>query len=175
MPTIDNFKANLKLGGFQPTNYEVELNFPGYAGSLAETEQMKFMCKAATLPASTTGIINVPYRGRDLKMAGDREFADWTVTVTQDGSFNIRDALEKWSNEITNHENIGGLSNPDDYFSTATVSALSKNGEVLKSYTFNYLWPSNIGELSMGFDQKDTLAEFECTLTYTTWEASTTS
>ena len=101
--TISDFKSKLKGGGARPNLFEVELTFPSIVGVQDENEVIensRFLVKAANLPASTIANIDIPFRGRILKIAGDRTFETWTITVLNDTSFSIRSAFEKWMNTI---------------------------------------------------------------------------
>lgn len=127
--TIDDFKGKLVGGGARPNLFEVELNFPSgldidAAGDVPE--KMRFMIKAAELPASNVGDIPVAFRGRILHVAGDRTFDPWTVTIINDVDFGIRRAMERWSNAINNHEFDSGETNPNTYQSDANVFQLGR-------------------------------------------------
>ena len=102
------------------------------------------MCKAAQLPASVVGQIDVPYRGRQMKIAGDRTYENWSVTIINDTGFEIRDAMERWQNGINSHVSNGGLTNPSDYEADLSVDQLDKAGNVIKTYTFRSAWPVNV-------------------------------
>ena len=51
-----------------------------------------FLCRSAGIPASTIGTVEVPFRGRVIKLPGDRTFESWTITVMAD---------ERWQSEHT--------------------------------------------------------------------------
>jgi hypothetical protein len=113
--TLEDFKARLIGGAARPNLFEVELTFPNFAteGTSGDnttdqtrtvSELSRFMIKTANLPASNVGVIEVPFRGRTLKIAGDRTFDVWTVTVINDVDFSIRTAFEKWMNAINKHD-----------------------------------------------------------------------
>ena len=98
---VDDFKSKIRGGGARPNLFKVTLNFPGYAGG--DVELASFMCKTGQLPASTIAPITVPFRGRQLQMAGDRTFEPWSVTIINDTDFNVRDAMERWMNGMAAH------------------------------------------------------------------------
>jgi len=172
---ISEFKKNLRGGGARTNLYRVEIDYPVFAGGEAETRRGTFLIKAASLPSSVIGVIEVGYRGRKFKLAGDRTFEEWSVTVLNDTVFDIRDALERWSNGINQNESNIGLENPEDYMSTAMVHQLNRNGDVVKSYLFQDVWPSNVGMIQLNQDDSDTVEEFEVTLQYSQWTSNTTS
>ena len=114
MANITDFVSKLKGGGARANQFKVTLPFPGYAAVGGETESMAFLCTSTQLPASTLGEITIPFRGRNVYLAGDREFAEWTTTIINDTDFSIRNAIERWSNGINNHSDNEGLVNPVD-------------------------------------------------------------
>jgi len=101
---VDDFKAKLRGGGARPNLFKATINFPGYANG--DVELTSFMCEAAQLPASTMATIIVPFRGRQLKMAGDRTFETWTPSIINDTDFNVRDAMERWMNGMNAHATV---------------------------------------------------------------------
>ena len=110
---VDDFKSKLRGGGARANLFKATLNFPAYAGG--DVELTSFLCKTAQLPQSSTNSFVVPFRGRDLKVAGDRTFEDWTVTIINDTDFTIRDSFERWMNGMNAHSANTGLTNPVDY------------------------------------------------------------
>jgi hypothetical protein len=172
---VSEFKKNLTGGGARTNLYEVEIEYPVFAGGSAETRKGTFLIKAASLPPSTLGIIEMGFRGRKFKVAGDRTFEEWSVTVWNDTSFDIRDALERWSNAINQHEANLGLENPEDYMSYAVVYQLNRNNERIKAYLLKDVWPSAVGAIQLSSEDSDTIEEFEVTLQYSEWVSSTTS
>lgn len=172
---ISDFKRNLAGGGARTNLYEVEIEFPAYAGGASETRKGTFLIKAASLPPSVLGVIEVGFRGRKLKIAGDRTFEEWSVTVINDISFDIRDALERWSNGINQNESNVGMDNPEDYMTFAVVYQLNRKGERVKAYLLKDLWPSNVGMIQLNQDDENTIEEFEVTFQYSEWVSNTTS
>tara|TARA_Y100001937_G_scaffold77675_1_gene105339 strand:- start:1184 stop:1711 length:528 start_codon:yes stop_codon:yes gene_type:complete len=170
---VDDFKSKLTGGGARPNLFKVTCNFPTYVG--ADVELASFMVKAAQLPASVLGIVEVPFRGRKLMMAGDRTFEPWTVSVLNDTDFAVRDAFEKWSNGINAHSANTGLANPTDYFADMVVEQLDNSGSVVKKYDFRGTWPSNVGAIELNYDEATAIEEFEVELQIQYWESNTTS
>jgi hypothetical protein len=170
---IDDFKSKLTGGGARANLFKCVVNFPGDANG--DVELSSFMCKAAQLPASILGMIEVPFRGRKLKMAGDREFEPWTITVINDTDFRLRDAFERWSNGINNHNANTGLVNPTDYFADLAVEQLDKDGSTVKKYDFRGCWPTNISAIEVGYENENAIEEFTVEFQVQYWEASTTS
>ena len=173
MATIDDFKAKLIGGGARANLFKATLTFPSYAQG--DTELAQFMCKAAQLPASVIGQVDIPYRGRQLKVAGDRTYENWSVTIINDTGFEIRDAFERWQNEITTHKSNTGLTNPLDYETDMLVHQLDKDGKSIKEYTFRGAYPVNISAIDVSSESADTFEEFTVELAYQYWTSNTTS
>jgi hypothetical protein len=170
---VDDFKAKLKGGGARPNLFRAIVNFPGYAGG--EVELTSFMCKGAQLPASVINVIEVPFRGRQLKVAGDRTFEPWTVTVINDTDFSVRNAMERWMNGMNAHAENTGLTNPVDYQADLIVEQLDKDGSVLKTYKFRGCFPTNVAAIDLSYESVDILEEFTVEFQVQYWEAETTS
>ena len=163
--SIEDFKAVLQGGGVRPSMCEVELTFPDTVVSdlnLA-TNEGTFLIKASQLPASNVGLIEVPFRGRKLKVSGDRNFDDWTVQVTNDVSFGLRKAFEEWSERIQNHNYALGSNNLNDYFATAIVRQLDRDGQQLRAYRFEGIWPQTVDAIHLAFDSTDEVEEYGVT------------
>ena len=123
------------------------------------------------MPASTVGIIEVPFRGRTLKIAGDRAFDTWTVTVINDTDFAIRSAMEKWMNAISKLDDATGLTDPESYQKDAIVHQLDRDGSVLRSYKFWDIFPTNISTIDLNYETTDTIEEFTVEMQVHWWEA----
>ena len=179
--TISQFKGQLAGGGVRPNLFEVELNFPNGAGQTlgfmsneatpaAENAtidnttsiagKVPFMVKAANLPASNITPVEVPFRGRILKVAGERTFDTWTVTVLNDADFQIRTSMEQWMNGISRLTNGSGEVDPTMYTADALVKQLDRNGDTLRLYNFVGLFPTNVSEIALSMDTTDTIEEF---------------
>ena len=169
--TISDFKGALIGGGARPNLFEVELTtFP--AGIGWNASDFSYMCKAATLPASNIANIDIPFRGRIFKVAGDRTIDPWTVTIINDESFNLRNAFEEWADLIAKLENNLGAADPNAYMVNAKVyqlgrgstpNAKSNSGSansVLKEYEFYNIWPSTVAAIDLSYDSTDTIEEF---------------
>lgn len=170
---VDDFKSKLKGGGARPNLFNVKMNFPAYA--LGDAELTSFMCKAAALPASTVNVITVPFRGRQLKIAGDRTFETWTVTVINDTDFAIRDAMERWMNGINSHNANTGFNDPAEYQTDLSVEQLDKDGIVLKTYNFRSCFPTSVAAIELSYETVDTVEEFTVEFQVQYWESNTTS
>ncbi len=176
--TIANFKSQLVGGGARPNLFEVELATLPEGISWPENAQRTFtyLCKAATLPASNIAQIDIPFRGRIFKVAGDRTVEPWSVTVINDENFQIRNAMEQWVEKMAKlSDNIGNV-NPNAYMVNAKVFQLGRgsspgtagntavdNGEansVLKEYEFIDIFPTAVSPIDLSYDSSDAIEEF---------------
>ena len=169
--TISNFKAALIGGGARPNLFEVEMTtLPN--GISWDADSFRYMCKAATLPASNIANIDIPFRGRIFKVAGDRTIDPWTVTIINDEGFKLRNAFEEWTDLIAKLENNLGATDPAAYMTNAKVFQLgrgsspsSKNNggtanAVLKEYEFIDIFPTAVQAIDLSYDSTDTIEEF---------------
>ena len=170
---IDDFKSKLRGGGARPNMFKATINFPAYAGG--DVELTSFLCKTTQLPQSQTNSFPVAFRGRELKVAGDRTFEDWTITVINDTDFQVRDAMERWMNGINAHAANTGLTNPIDYQADLLVDQLDRDESVIKRYTFRGAFPTSVGSIALDYDTRDQIEVFDVTFAYQYWESNTTS
>ena len=169
--TISNFKSKLTGGGARANLFEVVLTFPDAAKPAQDVlEKARFLVKGANLPASNVAQIEVPFRGRVLKIAGDRTFDSWTVTVINDTDFAIRSAFERWMNTINRLSDNTGLTNPADYQADAYVYQLDRDGSTLRSYRFFDTFPTQVGPIELSYDAQG-IQEFTVELQVQYWEA----
>ena len=179
--TLDAFKGKMVGGGARPNLFECELFFPDDAIPVNSSkdeiaDKSRFLVKAAQLPASNIAPILVPFRGRNLKIAGDRTFDPWTITIINDVDFKIRTAFERWMNLINKHEDNSGLTDPTAYQKDLFVRQLGRAAvsgstpdtasqlPVLKMYKFPGTFPTNISDIALSYDSSDTIEEFSVEL-----------
>ena len=170
---VDDFKAKLVGGGARSNLFKATVNFP--AGTGGDVELASFMCKAAQLPSSVIAPITIPFRGRQLQIAGDRTFEPWTVTIINDANFVTRNAFERWMNNINRHNANTGLTNPLDYQADMVIEQLNKAGEVVKRYDFRGTFPTNLSSIEVSYDSENQIEEFTVELQVQYWESNTTS
>ena len=169
--TISQFKSALVGGGARPNLFEVELTtLPG--GISWDADNFRFMCKSAALPAQNVASIDVPFRGRIFKVAGDRTIDTWTVTIINDEGFLLRNAFEEWSNLIADLGTNLGATDPTAYMTNAKVYQLGRgstpsskdntgtSNAVLKEYEFIDIFPTNVSQIDLSYDSSDTIEEF---------------
>ena len=169
--TISQFKSQLIGGGARPNLFEVELTtLP--AGIAWPADNFRYMCKAAQLPASVIANIDIPFRGRIFKVAGDRTIEPWSITIINDEDFRIRKAMEEWVDLIAKLENNLGATDPNAYMVNAKVFQLGRGSTpssnnnagdrnaVLREYEFIDIFPTNVSSIDLSYDSSDTIEEF---------------
>lgn len=174
---VNTFRSELTQGGARPALFEVRLSPPlgGLGGPGSDLiAKSPFMVRAAQIPSQTLGTILVPYFGRQIKLAGNRTFEDWTVTIINDEDFKIRNAVEAWQESINSH--VGNLrefptSSPSLYKSQATVTQFSKTGEALRTYKFEGFYPVAVSAIELAWDTDD-IENFTVTWAYDYWTVS---
>ncbi len=158
---ITDFKSKLTGGGARPNLFEVELAFPDSISIDNDVkDKSRFLVKAAALPASNITPIDINFRGRILKIAGDRTFDTWTITVINDTDFAIRSAFEKWMNVINKLSDATGFNDPAEYQEDAYVHQLDRDGSTLRTYKFFDIFPTNISQMDLSYETIDTIEEF---------------
>jgi len=175
MANISDFKAKLAGGGARANQFKVTMPFPGYASVGGEIEELAFLCRATSIPSMEITNINVPFRGRAIKIAGDRTIPSWSVTVYNDTNFKLRDAFERWQNGINNMSDNEGLTNPVDYQVDAFLDHLDRNGNTIKSYTLRGVYPTGIAGIPLDYEEAGVIEQFEVTLEYQFFDARTTT
>ena len=175
--TLSNFKSRLATGGARPNLFEASITFPQEMNSFWDNtiqEDFQFFCKATSMPASSIGVVDVPFRGRILKVAGDRTFEPWSVTVINDESFDIRQTFEQWAELINGIEDGSGAVAPSEYMGSGTIRQLGRTdigtrevgstaSGVLYTYTVQDIWPSEIGSIDLSYESSDAIEEFTVT------------
>ena len=184
--TIQDFKSALVGGGARPNLFEVTIPNPPTGVNL--TENFPILCKAAALPASNIASIDVPFRGRTFKVAGDRTFDTWTITIINDQDFLIREAMELWMQSIGQYADASGLTDPSDYMKNALVkqfkrgksnlgkglaNATGSGLEVAATYKFYDIFPTNVSAIDLSYDSSDTIEEFTVEFQVQYWTPST--
>ena len=170
---VDDFKSKLTGGGARANLFKATVNFPSYVNP--DMELTSFLCKGVQVPSSTIAPIAIPFRGRQLQMAGDRTFEPLSLTIINDSDFQVRNAFESWANGINNFATNTGLANMNDYISDVVVEQLNKAGEVTKKYDFRGCWPSSISTIDLNYDSENTIEEFTVELQVKYWESNTTA
>ena len=174
MANIADFKSQMIGGGARPNQFRVELTFPTYVPlGVVAGQRAQFLCRSAQLPASTIEPITVLYRGRPVNFAGERSFQPWTVSIYNDTTFNIRNALEIWQTGIQNYSTTDGRTNPTSYQVDLNVHQLDRGGAIIKSYKFVDAMPINIGPIALDFDQQNQIEQFDVEFVYNYFTSNT--
>jgi hypothetical protein len=185
---VSTFAAQgLPYGGARASLFEVFLTLPAGVAEPTAEAQFRFVCKASSIPSSTVGQIEVPYFGRKVKMAGNRTFENWTVTVMNDEDFLVRNAFELWSSYINSHENnlrdasVIAEQGLLGYRTTAVVRHYAKTGVFAggttsgdasiptRQYSFINIFPINIGNIELNWETTDAIEEFTVEFAYDYW------
>lgn len=168
---ITDFKSKMSGGGTRSNLFEVELAFPAAVGVDAVTlDKTRFLVKAAALPASNVTPVEVAFRGRMLKLAGDRTFESWTITVLNDTDFSIRSAFEKWSNYMNRLSDNTGTTDPALYQADAFVYQLNRDGSILRAYHFYDTFPTVVSSIALDYSNEN-IQEFTVEMQVHWWEA----
>ena len=180
--SLSQFKSKLAGGGARANLFEVSIpSFPSAideawgSGDGQENGIFKFLCKATNLPASTVQPVDVPFRGRILKVAGDRTIGDWNITIINDEDFRLRTAFERWANVMSKLDDATGVTNPTSYMADAYVQQLGRGKEafaetnngndssVLRTYKFYDIFPTEISTIELSYDQANQVEQFDVT------------
>jgi hypothetical protein len=162
MATIDQFKAQLIGGGPRANRFKIFIPRAG--------DKIEFLAKAGNIPSATLGVVEVQWRGSVLKLAGDRTFENWTVSIINDVEFSARTALEAWQTEIQELGGGNGSTTTDYLISRAFVEQLGKDDSVLARYEFFNMFPVNIGAIELSHETVDSLEQFDVEFAFSHWE-----
>jgi T4-like virus tail tube protein gp19 len=173
---VQEFRAQLVGDGARPNLFNVSLIFPTIAANgSAAGQKTTFFAKSAQLPGSTLGQVPMFYFGRELKFAGNRTFADWTLTIVNDEDFVIRNSLESWMNAINSHQpNLRDPNalNQNGYTVDALVTQYSKTGPAIKAYNFVGIFPIDVAPIDLDWGSNDSIEEYSVTFAYQWWNDS---
>ena len=169
---INEIKSQMLFDGARPALFQVTIQNP--ANSVADIK-VPFMCEATAIPQAELGMVQVPYFGRMIKLAGDRTYADWQVTIINDEDFLIRNAMEEWSNKINTFQgNVRafGSASPLLYKSQAQVVQYSKTGVPIRTYQFNGIYPTLVSDIQLSWASQNEIERFQVTFAVDYWEVS---
>ena len=173
MAAIDDFKANLIGGGARANQYRVTITPPPGIAIGLDVRRASFLVTASNLPASTLGEVAVPFRGRNIYVAGDRPAPEpWSTTFFNDTDFMVRNAMERWHNGINNFADNTGVTNAADFQTDLFVEQLDRDDTILKTYIFRNAYPLTIGDIALSSAEAGELETFEVTWRYQHFEPS---
>ena len=188
LKTITQFRSKLQGGGARPNLFEVNIN--DFKFTEWDNETFQFLCKAAALPSSNIAPVEIPFRGRTLKVAGDRTFDTWAVTVINDEDFKLRSSFESWMNGISKLSDASGATNPNSYMGNATVNQLGRSPEgrfgnnnsgdgdasgggaalePLRTYYFDGIFPTEVSSIDLSYESGDAIEEYTVTFQVQYW------
>jgi hypothetical protein len=171
---VSEFRSQMQFDGARANLFDVEMNFPSFSNPGNASRKMQFQCKSAQLPGTTVGVVPVQYFGREVKFAGNRTFSDWSVNIINDEDFTVRNAFERWLNNINSHRgNVrsAAAGGPTSYGVDATVRHYGKTGKILKAYKFIGLFPTDVAPIDLDWGNNDSIEEYSVTFSYQWWEA----
>ena len=170
---VERFKSALTNGGLRPNQFAVQLSFPTYVGDAATAVQKSpFLVNIAELPGQIINPAIVLYRGREIKFAGDRIYAPWTITVLNDSQMSIRNGIEQWMNGMEDLQSKIGRLNPAEYQRNVDIFQLDRNGNTLKSYTLLDAFPVDLSPVALDFGANDQISTFTVTWQYQSFVTS---
>lgn len=172
MGTIDDFATNFGQGQ-RVSQFRVTGKFIGAGGnsSNSEDDQVQFFVKSAQFPSSNIGIIEVPYRGRKIKMPGDRVFNEWSISVLLDQENKMYDKFVAWMDALNSHSNVSSSGAVGaELKETWTVTSLAANGDPNSSVQLKNCFPTEVGTVDFNYETTDTIAEFSVTMHFDYWE-----
>ena len=173
---VDDLKGRMPLGGARANLFKITFTPPkgsGLTGNVKmNTDQLSFLCKAGALPASVVGQIDVPFRGRQLKVAGDRTFENWTATIINENDFAARNSFEQWMSLLNEHQDGTGEHREAEYYRNITIEQLNRRNEVVKTYELIDAFPVNLSAIDLSYDTTDAIEEFTVEFAYQYWVAS---
>lgn len=188
MANLTTFKG--KIGyGVRPNLFRVSIADPGSSISgianattdiTASDSKFTFLCRSAGIPAASIGTVEVPFRGRVIKLPGDRTFESWTVTVLADENMAVRAYFEKWMDHLNKHDS--GAGHTINYSATLKVDQLARGTStgvglpdphtVIRTYSFKNAFPSNVSQIDLSYDNNNSIAEYTVEFQYDWWETS---
>lgn len=170
--TIENFKSQLKRGGARANQYRVGITANTAAADSTivptgfDTTGNLLLCKASSIPSYTIAPVEAKYRGKTVYFAGEKSFTPWTLTFYNNNAFELRGLFENWSYMIAENDSIGGELTHSAYSAMLHVDQMDRNGGLLRTYTFHNAFPTNVGEIALGYDNENAIEEFDVEFTY---------
>ena len=168
MAQLSEFVGALRDGGARANQFEVNIT-GGPAAILTTSQDFRFLCKSTSVPALTMGEIAVPYRGRQIYVAGDRTYETWAITVISDRGMMMRSAFEQWQSFLgdiggtTNRSSIGD--SPSQYYGSALIKQKDRNDATLRTYRLFDVWPTSVDAMEFAYETEG-LMEFGVTFRF---------
>ena len=170
--SVSTFRtAGIAQGGARPNLFDVQFTNAG-GGAVVGTPLMTYLCKIASIPPSTMGVVEVPYFGRMVKVPGNRTFDNLSLTVINDEDMILRNSFEGWMNKMNTH--VGNVSNQPDtllgsiqvrHYVRGDVTSLASGA----AWNFINVFPVALGEIALDWSSNDTIEEFTVDFAYDYW------
>jgi hypothetical protein len=167
---IAQFKSVMKQGGARSNQFRCYINFPAVAGNLSHTQAVSFLAHGASLPSADVADIETWFRGRAVHFAGERTFQPWGISIYNDNDFTVRNAFEKWVEEISHGKDTNGLMVPLTYQTELVVQQLDRSDQVIKSYRFVDAYPTNVGAIQLSWDANNQIQSYDVNFVYNYWQ-----
>ena len=163
MSNLNEFVDGLTGGGARANQYKISID----GGQAPDAKKFQFLCRSAQIPGMTVGEVPVPYRGRQIFVAGDRTYDAWTVTVFSDTAWSLRKSFEDWSHVVAQRGQFAnGALRPNDYYAEAIVEQYDRSGIPKATYELKDVWPTTVDPIDLAYDTNDAVMEFSVTLRF---------
>jgi hypothetical protein len=172
---INAFRSRLG-GGAKPNLFKVSLSAPTGVedpeGLLTQGGNFSMLCRSAAIPSYTIGVIEVPFRGRRIKVPGDRTYAEWTVTVINDQNQGMRKVFDNWLKFINNPDGEEAIRGSDqaatetEYRCTVNIDHYRADGSLSRRYVLVDAFPTDVSAIDLSYDTTDAIQEFTVTFQY---------
>ena len=169
---LDQFRSKLQSGGARPSLFEMQINFPGAVGGSRASNTARFLTKVSEIPASTVGVITVPYFGRQLKIAGDRTFATLSCTIINDEKYLVRASFEQWMAVIASHDTAVGAEALDFYQRDLMLTQLTRGKAPSAQYSFASAFPTALGSIALDWSSTDAIEDYTVEFQYQYWTST---
>ena len=140
-----------------------KLVFRGENGAVVPSG-LDIRAKGAQLPTAEMGIMEIPYKGRKVKIPAERSFSEWTVTVMETNDMNVRRSFEKWMSVMDAEDeikrNTAALSTID------VILLKGDNSTPSITYTLYGAFPSSLASVDLSFDEQTAPLEYSVTFQY---------
>jgi hypothetical protein len=169
---LDQFRSKLQSGGARPSLFEMQITFPSGVGGSRTSNEARFLTKVSEIPASTLGVITVPYFGRQLKIAGDRTFATLSCTIINDENYFVRSSFEQWMNIIASHDTAVGAEALDFYQRELVLTQLTRGKAPSAQYNFASAFPTGLGSIALDWSSTDAIEDYTVEFQYQYWTSN---
>jgi len=175
---INSFRESLNSGS-KANLFRCELTgIPGFDDpeNVFGDDKFSFLCRSAVIPSYSLGVIEVPFRGRRIKVPGDRVFTDWTVTVVNEENQGLRKAFDNWMKYINDPDGEEVIrDNNDSYRCKIRIIHLKADGTISRVYELVDAFPVDVSAIELSYDAVDVIQDFSVTFQYHYMDAGGTA